>query len=246
MKSSLRSSVPALVTLLFAGAASAGDIASFRSIGFSGDGKIFAYEEYGIQDGSGFPYSNIYAVDLTKDAYLPGTPFRVKLEQDGATVARARWQARNAADVLIDTHELANHPAEVIAFNPVTEVSGDPHKLRYRDHATVPPAGGVNTLVLEEIHQPADVRCHEQVEKVTSFRIRFTEREGKAVNEVVHEDQRLPASRACATGYRLGGVFSSGIWTENEAQVALIFVLTAGFEGSQDGRWIVVPLKVPN
>src|SRR5690606_36811639 len=38
----------------------AGDTASLDVLGYSPDGKVFAFEEYGIADGSGFPYSNIY------------------------------------------------------------------------------------------------------------------------------------------------------------------------------------------
>ena len=55
MISALRYSVPAFAAMLFAGSTSAADIASVRPIGFSSDGAVFAFEEYGIQDGSGFP-----------------------------------------------------------------------------------------------------------------------------------------------------------------------------------------------
>ena len=50
----------ALIILLgvFSLEASAGDTATPQVLGFSADGKVFAFEEYGIQDGSGFPYAN--------------------------------------------------------------------------------------------------------------------------------------------------------------------------------------------
>ena len=54
----------ASLTLFSAAPALAGDAAQFDPIGFSEDGRYFAYEEYGIQDGSGFPYATIYLVDL--------------------------------------------------------------------------------------------------------------------------------------------------------------------------------------
>jgi predicted secreted protein len=41
----------------------AADTAALSILGFSRDQGVFAFEEYGIQDGSGFPYSNIYAID---------------------------------------------------------------------------------------------------------------------------------------------------------------------------------------
>ncbi len=245
MKSSLRSSVPALAAMLIASSTYAGDIASVRPIGFSGDGQLFAFEEYGVQDGSGFPYANIYALDLSKDTFLPGTPFRTRLEDDGASVARARWQVRNDADVMIESHELVNHPAEIIAFNPVTQVDNDPHKLRYHAIPSVPPVDEPNTLVLEEIPQPPDTSCEGMVERTATFRLRFTERAGKATNDVVYTEDRLPPSRRCVSGYRLGGVVSGRAVDGSEVEVALVLVLSAGFEG-KNGRWIAIPIKTRN
>jgi hypothetical protein len=52
----------AMIVALFMGAwplvAQAGDAAKLDILGFSKDGGVFAFEEYGVQDGSGFPYAN--------------------------------------------------------------------------------------------------------------------------------------------------------------------------------------------
>ncbi|MBP1846109.1 putative secreted protein [Rhizobium petrolearium] len=241
----LRSSVPACAAMFFAGSTSAADIASIHPIGFSTDGQIFAYEEYGVQDGSGFPYANIYVLDLAKDTYLPGTPFRVRLEEDDATIAKARWKVQNDAEVVIEAHELANHPGELVAFNPITEVDNDPHRLRYRSVAVVPSVGEPNTLVLEEIPQPHDPRCEGLIERTVSLRLHFSERDGRPVDDVVHEDQRIPSSRGCVTGYRLGGVVTGVVPGRARIEVALVMVFSAGFEGL-DGRWIAIPIKTAN
>ena len=55
-------------------AAQAGDFADRALLGFSPDGRYFALEEYGIQDGSGYPYSNIFLIDTTTDEWVTGTP----------------------------------------------------------------------------------------------------------------------------------------------------------------------------
>lgn len=243
MISSLRSSAAALLLCGLAGsAAHAGDIASIHPIGFSADGAVFAFEEYGIQDGSGFPYANIFALDLTKDRFLPGTPFRVRLEDQGATLAKARWQARNEAERVIETHELASHPAEFIAFNPITELGNEAHKIRYRSVSVLPPVGEPNTLVLDEVPEPPDPACEGVVERMVSLRLRITERDGKSVNDVVHDDDRIPSSRRCVSGYRLAGVVSGTAAGGATVEVALILVLSSGFEGP-DGRWIAIPIK---
>src|SRR4051812_44181294 len=90
----------ASLLLLTAAPALAGDAAQFDPIGFSEDGRYFGYEEYGIQDGSGFPYDNIYVVDLIADKWV-GAPVRVRLDDDSAGVPQARQQAMTEAKAML-------------------------------------------------------------------------------------------------------------------------------------------------
>ena len=53
-------------------AAHAGDVAELEILGFTGDGGVFAFEEYGVQDGSGFPYANRYYIDTADDTFSQG------------------------------------------------------------------------------------------------------------------------------------------------------------------------------
>ncbi|MGQ3280698.1 MAG: DUF2259 domain-containing protein, partial [Shinella sp.] len=55
-----RAAVAFLASLLATAGASAGDFSTFQTLGFSPDGKVYAFEEFGVQDGSGFPYSTVY------------------------------------------------------------------------------------------------------------------------------------------------------------------------------------------
>ena len=86
--------------------AKAGDAATLNVLGFSSDGAIFAFEEYGVQDGSGFPYANRYYIDTATDTFLPGSPIRKRI--DGAVLviagggpyeARLRGLAHACVDV---------------------------------------------------------------------------------------------------------------------------------------------------
>ncbi len=219
----------------------AGDIAGFRSIGFSGDGEIYAFEEYGVQDGSGFPYSNIYVLDTVKDAYLPGTPIRVRIDDEQAGLGAARAEAAKKAATLIEGNALSDEPGQVVAFNPVTEIAADAHRLRYLPFPGDPPFGKPYTLALEEYALPSPSACKDIVDDVKGFRLRLTERDGAASDDLVHEDDRLPASRNCATGYRLAGVVTHTPPGTPPVHMALVLVLSFGFEG-RDGRWIAVPV----
>lgn len=63
----------------------AGDYAMLNFIGFSKDGKYLAFEEYGTQDGSGFPYSNIYFVDVVKNIYA-APPVKKRFDESSMKV----------------------------------------------------------------------------------------------------------------------------------------------------------------
>ena len=67
----------------------AADAADRAIIGFSGDGRFFAFEEFGIQDGSGFPYANIYVIDLEKDRWVEGSPEHIEVRLRSSTTPQA-------------------------------------------------------------------------------------------------------------------------------------------------------------
>src|SRR5690606_23869442 len=107
----------------------AGDTAQLQILGFSADGRIFAFEEYGVQDGSGFPYANRFYIDTTTDSYISGSPIRVRLDDETRDVAAARREARERGESVIAQSELDANPGFTAAFNPVTELSADPERL---------------------------------------------------------------------------------------------------------------------
>lgn len=66
-----------ILTLIFSITLFAGDAATFINLGFSPDGKFFAFGQYGYQDGSGFPYAEVYIIDVVKNSYINGGVFKV-------------------------------------------------------------------------------------------------------------------------------------------------------------------------
>ena len=224
---------------LASGGALAGDIASFQPIGFSPDGGVFAFEEFGVQDGSGFPYSNIFFIDTKNDAFLPDTPFRVRLDDEAAGLGKARAETYRKAASLIERHDMTGNPGLLAAFDPITE-DGETHRLRYRQHAAEPPVGGFFQLSLAEFALPVPDRCKDFVPEGTGFRLAFEEEDGKPSSRTVHVDEKIPESRNCPTGYRLGGVMIHHPQGGSPVHVALVQVMSFGFEG-RDGRWIAIP-----
>ena len=90
-----------LASLALAGPARAGDVAQLEILGFSRDGKVFAFEEYGVEDGSGFPYANRYYVDTATDSFVQGSPVRVRLDDESAGLDAARRQAREKGEAIV-------------------------------------------------------------------------------------------------------------------------------------------------
>lgn len=239
----LRTWLGAATAMIFAAApAVAGDIAAVQSIGFSDDGSVYAFEEYGIQDGSGFPYSNIYVIDTVKDAYLPGTPIRIRLDDENAGLSDARQAAMDKAQPLIAKYELGDNPGSLVAFNPVSEVGVEKHELRYLEYPADPAFGKPYALKLDTFFATPTGHCVDMVDALIAFRLKMTEKDGTPADELVYEDKSVPASRGCTVGYRLGGAVTYSPLGGATLHMALINVLSLGFEGN-DGRWIAVPVR---
>ncbi|MCD2182076.1 DUF2259 domain-containing protein [Rhizobium sp. GN54] len=222
-------------------AASAGDFAQVRPIGFSRDGKIFAFEEFGIQDGSGSAYANIFFIDTTKDEYLPGSPIRVQAPENDSSLRRVRAEAAAKASPAIAHYSLNENPGQLVALNPYSEVGPAADTLRYYAFPAEPRVGQPYTLRLTETPAPVPASCEGLVEKGVGFTLAFTEKSGQPADEVVHSEERTPQSRGCPTGYRIAGVVTYDA-PQQPIHMALVMVLRFGFEGL-DGRWLAVPLK---
>jgi predicted secreted protein len=63
----------------------AGDTASFVDLGFSPDGRIYMFAQYGIQAGSLKPWADLAVVDVPRNNFVPGG--RVSYTHDSPVVA---------------------------------------------------------------------------------------------------------------------------------------------------------------
>ncbi|MDR1635843.1 MAG: DUF2259 domain-containing protein [Treponema sp.] len=53
----------------------AGDTASFVDLGFSPDGRIYMFAQYGVQSGTLKPWADMFVVDVAKNEFVPGGRF---------------------------------------------------------------------------------------------------------------------------------------------------------------------------
>ena len=207
-------------------------------LGYSQDGKVSAFEEYGVSDGAGFPYSTIYFIDIEADKFLPGTPIRIRVEEEGP-LGKAREMARTKAAALTAKYQFADNPGVIVAYNPPSEIGSDPHKTRFRPYVSAPPHDYTHTIVLKEKDFPVSKDCIGFADSYKGFTLTLTEYQGNPMDKVLHDDGSVPKSRSCPNEYRIGAVVSSEV--KEVTPMAMILVGTYGFEGN-DRRWIAVPV----
>ncbi|MCY0095370.1 DUF2259 domain-containing protein [Hoeflea ulvae] len=242
--------MPALRHLLFAvialsfeaGAATAGEFAEFRPIGFSQDGKVFAFEEFGIQDGSGFAFANRFFIDTTDDSFLPSSTVRIVIKDDPGSIGDARARAAAQSATLEARYRFADTPGTFAAFNPLSNLDGAAHLLRYTAFSMVPQPFAPYAVTLQEKPLPPSALCEAFSDRSVGFRLELAEINGEPASLVLHDDKSVPQSRGCPTGYRIGGALThlaDGVSTH----VVLVLVRSLGFEG-ENGRWIAVTRRL--
>lgn len=250
---SLRSALFSVAASVFlANAAFASDAAESVGIGYSSDGHYFAFEEFGIQDGSGSAYSTIYVIDLKANSWAPGTPIRVGGGEDGPKLSVVRADAAAKAAPILKSLAVTDAP-QMLAAGPATQPSEDRSKLVfdrfYKSQGGAVPVPAADLwperyqLRTEAIDtQPLPAECEDLGEPVKSLKLHL--RLLKAGTEsVVYQDAALPKSRGCAYAYDVDKVFVPADYDSTEAPVALIGVYTRGFEGL-DRRFIAIPFTL--
>lgn len=232
-----------LLALAVPGAARAGDAAEAEVIGFAHG--LFAFEEYGVQDGSGFPYANVYVVDAASDSWVEGTPIRVTLEQEGAHLADARAEAAaRLAERFGSRFEGAG--ATVLAHSPIGEIESDPVRLAFAPVLPALPLGNHEPRYVARLDlfhaETAEQNCVTYIgDRPMGFRL-VIEREGGG-SAVLAKDGVVPRSRGCPITYRIDRVVVPTDWPPDRVAV-LIGVFSPGYEGARR-RFIAVTGALP-
>lgn len=218
----------------------AGDFTHDRIIGFSEDGAYFAFKTYGLQRGSGLPYATVFVVDLMQNAWVSGSPFRAGRDESTMTeveaapfaaLERVRHEALdNAATMLQDLG--IRRPATVLYSVGIGQAHMAQEVTRIAipnpDNPTAQPIREF-ALGLSGIPVPAAVDYCPRPDALRGYRLELVHPGGGA--QVLHQDQRIPASRGCAEAYRINAVVSAGYPQPEDSLVALISVWRQGFEG---------------
>lgn len=232
-----RASLAAALALGLVGAACAGDKALLDVIGYSPDGRYFAFEEFGVQDGSGFPYAHIYVIDIETDDWAPGTPVRVRIDDESATLSDVRRQARSEAEAALTNTDA---PVDVWALVGDGEVDAEARTIEFgRPSYERGAVAETFRLDLETFEAPAGEPCQDWFEQAAlGYALTVT---GPGGTRLVHRDGRIPRSRGCPFDYRIYAIVAPMDAPDLKAAVAILSVYPGGFEGP-DRRFLAVPL----
>ncbi|MDF2094780.1 DUF2259 domain-containing protein [Aquibaculum arenosum] len=239
--------------LCFAPPALAGSFTHDHVIGFSEDGRYFAFETYGLQRGSGLPYANLFVVDLPRNAWVEGTPYRARMDERKmmeveaapyAALGQVRADALQAAAGTLERLAIERPATRLFArgLGEVHDASAEaiistPHP----DDPTQAPLASM-TLLLDSVARPGGADHCWEPDSLRGYQLSLEHPDGRG--EVIHADERIPASRGCPRAYILDAVLSAGYPQEGDLGVALISVWRDGFEGLER-HVIAQPVPLP-
>jgi len=222
------------------GTATAAVADDIRIIGFSKDGRYFAYETFGTYDGSGAPYASIVIIDLVEDKWAGGSPFTSSFgEEEHPTALPAQMQVRKEAAPALAKLDL-RYPYRLVAYAPVGQDIADPLEMKFKLHHNI---SDLWTVKLDELDLEGTGRCKDYPGQMKCVAISIAGGVQKELQEV-YRDKRLPASRGCVVGYRIAGVVEAPV-NDTGVSVVLIHTLTRGFEGL-GATFMAVPVRLPS
>lgn len=234
--------IAVLAVLWTATAATAAERAQFALVGYSADGRYFAFEQFGVQDGSGFAYSDLFVIDLDRDEWAAG-PYHEQAGDEAVGLADIRGAVREAAGPALAALDISV-PAVTIALNGDGEPGIEGLTLDFGVPGYSEPGHmfGTYSLALTIYTAPTREDCVVYLgEPAKGFGLELS---SDGVTQTIHHDETIPVSRGCPTTYRVSAVVVPFGAYDISRGVALVSVYAFGFEGV-DRRFIALPLVPP-
>lgn len=235
--------------------ARAGDGAALKVLGFSADGRYFAFEQYGEQDGSAALYSSITALEVAGDRLVKGSPAADSIhpeETNRTKEPRDKLLAEVRAKVAASAAPLLKQlgisvESRVIAATP---------RARAREMLDSEAVKSVRQAVVTSLPLPRDLfgrdtrlvlrefdialpRCKDLVLEghPNGFGLTIERRQRPTIH--LSRDQTIPPARGCPDRYGLAEVHAISLPDSSTALAVLVQYFYQGFEGP-DRRFLAV------
>jgi predicted secreted protein len=237
----------------------AGDGAALSVIGFSPDGRYFAFEQYGEQDGSGSLYSIINAIQVAGDKPVKGLPITTIMDPDNPSLGKAprdqqladiRAKAAKAAAPILQQLNISEAGHMVVSTRDAQARS-----ILHSEQVKAAMKAVVTTVNLPVEHFGADARmvlrefdiavprCKDLStrEHPSGFGLTL-ERKGRPTIHL-NRDQTIPPSRRCPEQYGIAEAHALTLADGSTALAVVIHYFYQAFEGP-DRRFLVVTGRV--
>ncbi len=205
----------------------AGDKALLVEIGFNNDASLYAFAQYGIQDGSGFPYADLVVIEAKSDSYVTDITQNVVItsEQDSGDAA---WvQLRSSAFGKLQARGFSPE-----AVNRAATINLKPSATAERD---IMPGVKANASTIS-FPLAGSVDC---ASFGASSNGQATEIRINNVSVAASVDSRVPKSRGCPQYYGIAKIDSKTVRPGVVAVAAVLQFDKHGFEGP-DTRYMAI------
>ncbi len=198
----------------------AAEASHLELIGFSKNGAFMAFTQFGVQDGSGFPF--IFTSFVTVKSNRLEVRVGVVIENASATVTQARATIKVGFAAAMKKYGIiAGNQGRFIGITPQQHMYIPSSEFFALDRTY-----GLNIATKPAVN-PGEV-CDPSPELL------IVELTVSGKTRDLQRDARLPASRECAFGYEMRSAHLYG-----RSLAVFVSYLTPGFEGS-NVSWMVV------
>jgi predicted secreted protein len=208
----------------------AGDAATLEFTGFSKDGRYIAFAEYGVWDGSGFPWAKITFVDVVENDWV-GQPLTESIEDiEGeiipSALRRARWACRDRYERLgIRAGNLGTKLVMTAQQDLATDDEGPVQSAR-----SFEVDGRSYTLILDQIPTGEE----SWMGPPRKLKLTLSDEAG-STRKVLQEDRSLPKNRAGAFAYSIEEAYLY----DGRYLAVFLSIGLPGFEGP-DTRYMAI------
>jgi len=257
-----RIATPILLALAVAATppgALAGDGSAVDILGFSADGRYFAFEQYGEQDGSGSLYSTITAIEIAGDRPVKGMPVAAIMDPDNPSLGKEP-RDKQLADIRAKAATEAAALLQPLGISAAGQIMASVQDSRARSILQPEEVKNARKAAVGTIALPADrfgpdtrlvlrefdialPRCKDLVpgEHPNGFGLTL-ERKGRPTIHM-SRDQTIPTSRGCPDRYGIAEAHALPLPDGSTALAVLIQYFYSAFEGP-DRRFLVVTGRV--
>jgi predicted secreted protein len=247
MKVPLRVALTTLVLSLLPAVTLAGDPATLHVIGFSPDSEYLAFEQYGIQDGSGFAWSEIQFVHVPRNA-LAGKTVRFRAKSEDVSLQSARREALKQAEATLKKLAIQSGNAPTPrAVREITDLA-PAREIRFATELEPIWLPGENpdyvdiyrvALQTRSSGKKCDMGAPDGVGQLLTLSIQSEGKDRKT--RTLQQDKAIPKSRGCPLAYRIRQI---GTAPNGAHVVVFLAYYQPGFEGV-DLRYLVVTGPLP-